>query len=195
MESGVGGSWAVGIAGFDRPERYTGAMTQFGSDTVIGHSTAMLICDCFDTLVAPAEGGHQARIGIPAFLRYYQDRGVIIIVHSDGQRRLVKRALSEAGLLGSVERIYHADNGMRSDVDHPLPLKDLQKPLQDYGVAARDAVFIGDSPLDGEAARLADVPFIRVPRSEDPDFSFTSLISGPSRYRSTVFRERVWNLR
>ena len=48
-------------------------------------------------------------------------------------------------------------------------------------------MFIGDSPLDAEAARQHQIPFIRVPRSEDLEFTFDCLIGGPSRYNSNQF--------
>ena len=78
----------------------------------------------------------------------------------------------------------------------------FQQPLEHrlvarFRVAAPEAVFIGDSPLDAEAARHFAVPFVRVPRSEDRDFTFSTLIRGPSRYQSsefsTVFLERYLN--
>ena len=170
-------------------------MAQFGSDTLIRPTTRFIICDCFDTLVQSTPDGHVPRIGVSAFISWYKQQGATFVVHSDAKKKFVKRALNEAGLLKEITSLYHADNAMLEPTeDQPVGLKNLAKPLADFRIDKNDAVFIGDSPLDARAAQLFEVPFIRVPRSEDPDFSFTTLISGPSRYRSSVFMEKVWKV-
>jgi hypothetical protein len=76
-------------------------------------------------------------------------------------------------------------------------LKRLDAVIARFAVPIEQVVFIGDSPLDAAAAQHHGVPFIRVPRSEDREFSFAGLIKGPSRYQSSeftsIFIERYLN--
>ena len=87
---------------------------------------------------------------------------------------------------GGFHGIYHAGNAAEQ-LAGGKTRKRLDVPLAEFAVPAEAAVFIGDSPLDAEAARHHGVPFIRIPRSEDRGFSLDVLLHGPSRYRSTEF--------
>jgi hypothetical protein len=160
-------------------------MPQFGAATVITGETRLLLLDCFETLVELDSGAYRARKGVTAFLEHFATKMKLAVV-SDAEESAVRTALDQAGLLKRVHRVYHAGNAIERDANGRIR-KRLDVPLADYRLEAKHAVFIGDSPLDAEAARRYQVPFIRVPRSEDRAFSFATLIGGPSRYNSSEF--------
>jgi FMN phosphatase YigB (HAD superfamily) len=167
-------------------------MPQFGADTVIPPGVKLILMDCFETLVALEGGKYQPRLGVVELLRHYvrRPKPVTIAVISDAPEAQVKAALNQAGIARLIARIYHAGNAAE-----PLPegktRKRLDLPVRDYQVTLADTVFIGDSPLDAEAAAHHGMPFIRVPRSEDIDFTFTTLVAGPSRYASQDFNGKM----
>lgn len=128
------------------------------------------------------------RNGIPAFIRHFQSLGKHLVIHSDATRDLVDKALEQAGLTNVFDAIYDADNAGES-LDEETALKCLDIPMRDFKVERLETVFIGDSPMDAISAHNYDVPFIRVPRAEDRNFTFAQLIKGPSRYSSEVFEQ------
>ncbi len=66
------------------------------------------------------------------------------------------RVLSEHGLEGRFDLVVTA-----SDVAHPKPHPEqLTLILSHFGIAPEGMIYIGDSLLDGQAARAAGVPFI-----------------------------------
>jgi phosphoglycolate phosphatase-like HAD superfamily hydrolase len=158
-----------------------------GSDTIIGPETRLILMDCFDTLVqhgVEAGAPYRPRRGIARFLEHFvAERLVPVVVVSDAPEATVIAALRQAGLLHAVSALH---DGSACEV---LPSgrlrKDLDGVLARHGVPPAQAVFIGDSPLDAEAAQHHGVAFVRVPTSTvSPGFSFEQLISGPSCYRS-----------
>ena len=162
-------------------------MPQPGSTTTITTRTRLILLDCFETLVELDAGVYRARQGVAAFLAHYRTRQPTpMAVISDAGQSVVEAAIGQAGLLAAFATIYHAGNASEA-LPGGRARKRLDLPLRDFAVHARLAVFIGDSPLDAMAASHHDVPFIRVPRSEDRDFSFATLIGGPSRYDSAQF--------
>lgn len=155
--------------------------------TVIGRGIRLILLDCFETLVHLVGDRYQARKGTAHFLEHFSKRqGVPCVVVSDGTHEAVSVALTQAKLVGDVSAIYHAGNAQESFPDGRVR-KRLDRPLADFRIAAKDAVFISDSKLDQVASLHYHVPFIRIPRSEDQAFSFESLITGPSQYRSGEF--------
>lgn len=162
-------------------------MPQFGAATIISSRTRLILADCYETLVALGPEGYQARRGIAEFVDHFCVRLAIpLSVVTDAEEAAAASALRQAGLLERVGRIWHAGNALEV-LANGRRLKRLDLVLAGEGVAAADAVFIGDSQLDAEAAARHHVPFIRVPRSEDAGFSFAALIAGPSRYSSGHF--------
>ena len=162
-------------------------MEQYGSNTTITTKTRLILLDCFETLVELEGAAYRPRKGVKDFLTWFRDRQPTkLVVISDAERSLVEGALSQAGLTGFLSAIYHAGNALER-LGEGRSRKRLDVPIADMGVTLAQTVFIGDSPLDGEAATHYKVPFIRVPRSEDRAFSFTGLINGPSRYNSQEF--------
>lgn len=162
-------------------------MAQFGAATVITPQVRLIILDCFETLVELEGGAYRPRRGVHEFLAHFHGRpNTTLVVASDAEEHLVLATLAQAGILGRFAALYHAGNAME-DLGDGRVRKRLDVPLAAHGVGPEEAVFIGDSPLDAEAARHHRLPFIRVPRSEDRAFSFTTLIGGPSRYNSAEF--------
>lgn len=160
---------------------------QLGADTVIGASTRLLMMDCFETLVQFNDGIYVARQGVGAFLDHFSARRALpLAVVSDADETVLVRALRQAGLWPRVDACFHAGNAQERLPDGRTR-KRLDVALAHYRVEPDQAVFIGDSPLDARDAQHYMVPFIRVPRSEDREFTFQSLIAGPSRYSSGHF--------
>jgi len=162
-------------------------MSQFGGATTIGPDVRLILLDCFETMVELEGTTYRPRLGITEFLTHLGSRvGIPIAVISDAKQAEVDAALSQARLGTFVVTVYHAGNAAEQ-LDNGRMRKRLDVPLADFKVKPTQVVFIGDSPLDAEAAQHHGVQFIRVPRSEDRSFSFANLITGPSRYRSQEF--------
>lgn len=162
-------------------------MSQFGGTTTIGLNVKLILLDCFETMVELAGATYRPRLGIVEFLTHFGSRaGIAIAVISDAQKAEVDAALNQAGLMSYVIALYHAENASES-LGGGRARKCLNIPVSNFQVTAEQTLFIGDSPLDAEAAQYYGVQFIRVPRSEDRSFSFATLITGPSRYRSQEF--------
>lgn len=162
-------------------------MSQFGGATTIGLNVRLILLDCFETMVELEGNAYRPRLGMIEFLTHFGSRaGIPIAVISDAQKSEVDTALSQAGLTTYVVSVYHAGNAAES-LGGGRARKCLNIPVADFQVTASHTLFIGDSPLDAEAAQHYGVQFIRVPRSEDRSFSFANLITGPSRYRSQEF--------
>lgn len=158
---------------------------------MIDSGVDLLLLDCFDTLVELAGARYRARRGVGAFLRHFGERlRVPLVVISDAEGAVLRRALAQAGFADRFAALYHAPDAVEHDVDG-VPRKRLDRPLRDFRVAAGRAVFVGDSAFDARAARHHAVPFVRVPGHADREFSFTCLIDGPSRYRSDEYTTRM----
>jgi len=164
-------------------------MSQHGSATIIGPQTRLILMDCFETLVELEGRRYRARLGIDQFLAHFRDHlGIPVVVVSDADETQVAAALEQAGLSDQIDRVYHQGNASRVLGDG-RQRKRLAPALTDFSAPPASAIFIGDSPLDGEAAQAEGVGFIRVPRSEDRRFTFAALIQGPSRYASGDFTQ------
>jgi len=162
-------------------------MPQFGATTTITSDVRLIILDCFETLVELDGTQYRPRNGVPAFLEHYtRTRPTTLVVASDTEREVVNAALDQAGLVQWFAAVYHLGNAIEH-LGGGRIRKRLDVPMSDFQVTAEQTVFIGDSPMDAEAARHVRVPFIRVPRSEDSGFSFAALIGGPSKYNSAEF--------
>lgn len=160
---------------------------QFGAGTVVPPEVQLLILDCFETLVELRGRTYVQRQGIATFLDHFAGkRRVPLAVLSDGEQSAVEAAIDQAGLAGRFAAIVGAPESLGQLPDGRV-LKRLDLVIARFKVPLQRTVFIGDSPLDALAAQHHQVPFIRVPRSEDDSFSFASLITGPSRYQSTEF--------
>jgi phosphoglycolate phosphatase-like HAD superfamily hydrolase len=164
-------------------------MPQFGGSTVITPGIRLILLDCFETLVELEGGAYRPRHGMREFLIHFSTRAAVpVAVVSDAEQSQVEGAIRTAGLGDYLVAVYHAGNAAES-LGGGRTRKRLDKPVTDFSLRPEQAVFIGDSPLDAEAAKHYQVHFIRVPRSEDRNFSFASLITGPSRYRSQEFNQ------
>ena len=162
-------------------------MSQFGGATTIGPDVRLILLDCFETMVELDGTTYRPRLGMTEFLTHFGSRvGIPIAVISDAKKAEVDAALTQARLSTFVVTVYHADNAAET-LGSGRMRKRLDVPMSDFKVKPTQTLFIGDSPLDAEAAQHHGVQFIRVPRSEDRTFSFANLITGPSRYRSQEF--------
>jgi FMN phosphatase YigB (HAD superfamily) len=162
-------------------------MAQHGSQTVIPARVRLILFDCFETLVELRGPSYVVRTGVADLLaHFHRQRGVSLAVLSDAAEEQVVAALTQAGIADRFARVYHAANASE-DLGEGRTRKRLDVPLRDFACDRDDAIFVGDSPSDASAAQHYQVPFIRVPRSEDRGFSFATLISGPSRYSSAEF--------
>lgn len=162
-------------------------MSQFGGATTIGPDVRLILLDCFETMVELEGTTYRPRLGMTEFLTHFGSRvGIPIAVISDAKKAEVDAALTQARLGTFVVAVYHADNAAEQ-LDNGRMRKRIDVPMVDFKIKPTQVVFIGDSPLDAEAAQHHGVHFIRVPRSEDRSFSFANLITGPSRYRSQEF--------
>lgn len=161
---------------------------QFGGSTVIPPDVALLIFDCFETLIALNGRRYAPRRGVPELLDHLAATcpETPRVVISDADAALVEAALAEAGLRERIDAVFGAPESLATLPDG-RQIKRLDMVMERYRAPLQRTVFIGDSPLDAAAAQHHRVPFIRVPRSEDQAFSFACLISGPSRYHSTEF--------
>lgn len=159
---------------------------QLGADTILSDRHRLVLLDCFETLVQFQDAHYIPRQGMVPFLEELRRRRKTLAVISDAVEPAVIAALREAGLQSYFREIYHAGNAAE-DRGLGRLRKRLDLPLQQLGFTRDEVVFIGDSPLDAEAAQHHRIPFIRVPRSEDATFSFLSLLKGPSRYDSGEF--------
>jgi phosphoglycolate phosphatase-like HAD superfamily hydrolase len=163
-------------------------MPQYGAATTITPRTRLILLDCFETVVELHGQTYRARLGMREFLLHFGvRRGIPIVVVSDAHQEAVTAALEQAQVADCIAAVYHAGNAAEAR-GSGWTRKRLDLPVKDFGVKPDQAVFIGDSPMDADAARHHRTQFIRVPRSEDRDFTFASLITGPSRYRSTEFQ-------
>jgi phosphoglycolate phosphatase-like HAD superfamily hydrolase len=160
---------------------------QFGGGTIIPPRVKLLILDCFETLVELRGRAYVPRRGIPEFLDHFSGRRQVpIAILSDGEQAVVDAAVAQSGLADRLAVVVGAPESIELTADGQ-PLKRLDRMLGRFAATRDQTVFIGDSPLDAQAARTHEVPFVRVPRSEDRAFSFAALIAGPSRYQSTEF--------
>jgi phosphoglycolate phosphatase-like HAD superfamily hydrolase len=160
---------------------------QFGAGTVIPPTVRLIILDCFETLVEMRDRSYLPRQGVIDFLAHFATRlQVPVVVLSDGEQSAVEAAVAQAGVGDRLSGIFGAPESLMQLPDGRM-IKRLDLVMTRFAVDSASTVFIGDSPLDAEAARHHDVPFVRVPRSEDQSFTFDSLIRGPSRYQSAEF--------
>ncbi len=160
---------------------------QFGAGTVVPPDVRLLVLDCFETLVELRGRSYIPRHGMIEFLDHFTGKyKVPLVVLSDGEQVAVESAVAQAGLGGRFAAVVGAPVSLGQLPDGRV-LKRLDLMVSRFAVTAASTVYIGDSPLDAQAAQHHGVPFIRVPRSEDDTFTFASLITGPSRYQSSEF--------
>lgn len=160
---------------------------QFGGATVIPPDLALLVLDCYETLIELDGARYVPRRGIVQLLdNIGLVRGLPIAVVSDGEQATVEDSIAQAGLADRFAKVWGAPESLGCTPEGRM-LKRLDLVPACFGVPLPRCVYIGDSPLDAEAAKYHGMPFIRVPRSEDRSFTFAKLIDGPSRYQSNEF--------
>jgi pyrophosphatase PpaX len=102
-------------------------------------------------------GHHDARVsaypGVPEAIRAVRTRGVRLGLVTSKNRSGAERGLRVIGLAGHFEVIVGAD-----DVENPKPHPEpVLRALDQMGVSAAKAIYIGDSTHDMESGRAAGV--------------------------------------
>jgi len=93
-----------------------------------------------------------------AVLAAIRSRGLASAIVSTKYRYRIESILASAGLTGAVDLIVGGEDVARHK-PHP---EGLQRALAGLGVEGPAAVYVGDHPVDGHAARDAGVRYIRV---------------------------------
>lgn len=91
--------------------------------------------------------------GVPEALTALRERGVACVVVTNKERDFTEVVLRRHGLDGLLDRVVCGDT---LPTRKPDPAGVLHC-LRDFGVAARDALFVGDSSIDVQTARNAGV--------------------------------------
>jgi phosphoglycolate phosphatase len=94
--------------------------------------------------------------GIRDTLDVLANAGFMLAVCSNKPQRLCAKVLEETGILGYFQVVIGGD-AVANPKPHPMHL--LQT-LSSLGVAASEAVYVGDSSIDFLVARDAGVPFL-----------------------------------
>ena len=95
---------------------------------------------------------------VPRILSRLKTRGLLTAIVSTKFRRRIEGILARDKLIDSIDVIVGGE-----DVDEHKPDPEgLHKALSRMNVKAADSVYVGDHPVDAEAARRAQVPFIAV---------------------------------
>ncbi|MFW5846418.1 MAG: HAD family hydrolase [Planctomycetota bacterium] len=165
-------------------------MVQFGSDTVLDDSMRLVVFDCFDTLVCMRQRRYIARNGVRRLLNHLAKQRRELAILSDGSERGVRSALQQAGLGNRFPEIFAVERACELGADG-IMRKRLDRVMAHFRRSPAETVFIGDSPIDAEAARSQGAHFIRVPGEADTDFSFAQLLDGASHYHSECYVDRL----
>lgn len=109
------------------------------------------------------------RDGFLNFIEYYAGiEKKKMVISSDGRKEKLTEICTRFGIIRYLEHIYG-----REHLDRETYLKKLDKILEEQGVDAEDAVFIGDGQIDRYSAEKYGVDFIQVPNTKDSrHFSF-----------------------
>jgi len=113
------------------------------------------------------------REGFLNFIDYFHGvLGLRIVISSDGGKQKLTEISRRFGIFKSLEKIYGSDH-----MDPDTYLKRLDLILQEMGVAAAEALFIGDGPIDGKSCEHYGVDWIQVPNTiEGREFSFNRFL-------------------
>lgn len=97
--------------------------------------------------------------GVPEIPRALALRGLRLAVASNKPARFGRRIVDQIGLAQEIPVVLGPDSGVPPKPAPPM----LQLALRELGVAADEAVYVGDMPLDVETARQAGVRHLLVP--------------------------------
>ena len=108
---------------------------------------------------------------VPTMAASLAGRGIALGIVSTKFRRRIQAVLERDGLAGRFAVIIGGD-----DVRHTKPAPDgLALALARLHTPPERALYVGDSPADGEAARAAGVPFVAVRTGVTPPELLASL--------------------
>ncbi|MEE9274858.1 MAG: HAD family hydrolase [bacterium] len=91
--------------------------------------------------------------GVTETLAALAERGIGMACVSNKSRGYCVRQLEHFGLMERMEVVYAAKQGLPSKPDPAM----VHAALRDLGTAPEEAVLVGDTPIDVEAARAAGV--------------------------------------
>ncbi len=102
--------------------------------------------------------------GVPALLRTLKDRGLSLGIVTTKRAHRVLEVASRDGIAGMLDVVVGSDM-----VERPKPDPEgLLLALRRFGLRPAQALFVGDSAVDGAAAQAATVPFAAVLTGETP---------------------------
>lgn len=108
---------------------------------------------------------------VPETIDRMRAAGLVLGIVSTKYRYRIEQILARNGLEGRFETIVGAD-----EVERPKPDPSaLRLALERLGAAADEAVYVGDHPIDAEAARDAGIAFIGVMTGMSPRADFRGL--------------------
>lgn len=109
--------------------------------------------------------------GVPEGLRTFRDAGLKMAVVTNKPEEFTHTLLTRTGLADFFDIVVCGDT-CEHKKPHPLPFLHACERL---GVAPGDALVIGDSINDAQAARAAGIPVLLVPYGYNEDFDVHSL--------------------
>jgi phosphoglycolate phosphatase len=108
-----------------------------------------------------------------------RQRGLVLGIVSTKYRRRIETILRREGLLAPFAAIVGGEDVAR----HKPDPQSLQKAMAQLGMEPGEAMYVGDSPTDAEAAQLAGIPFVAVlsgtmPREAFAPYETCAVIDG-----------------
>jgi phosphoglycolate phosphatase len=145
-----GGSGAAKAAPHDGPAPSDDAAEEY-TRCYVAHADRVMTA--MTTVYSPAAG----------VLAAMRARGVSTAIVSTKYRYRIESILDHCGLAGAVDVIVGGEDVSR----HKPDPEGLERALAGLGVGGGDALYVGDHPVDGQAAAAAGVRFVRVLTGED----------------------------
>jgi HAD superfamily hydrolase (TIGR01509 family) len=156
----------LGVAPIGRPdlERAFGQGLEADAATFFGGVDVEVLRRAYDE----AMPDHVARMGVHPqardVLASLRARGIRTAVVTNTQASLAAAALAACGLAGTVDAVCALAPPLREKPHPDLLLRALSR----LAVRPADAVMLGDSAYDEEAARAAGVRFVHYAMRDDP---------------------------
>ncbi|MCY1702184.1 HAD family hydrolase [Deinococcus sp. SL84] len=117
--------------------------------------------DHFKPLIA----GLEVLPGARELLEWAREQGLTVVLASSGEDDIVEALLEHAGLTDLIDLRVRSD-----EVQQTKPEPDiLQAALNKAGVQPQQALFVGDTRFDAEAAQKAGVPCVLLRAGGSPD--------------------------
>jgi HAD superfamily hydrolase (TIGR01509 family) len=108
-----------------------------------------------------------------ALLRRLRDIGLVLVVASSANEEELRPLLEVCGALPYIQHQTSSDDAKHSKPDPDI----VQVALQKAGCSPGEAVMLGDTPYDVQAARKAGVPAIALRCGGHPDSSLSDALA------------------